>query len=119
MLIQALSIKQPWAWLIVRGYKDVENRTWWTAFRGPFLVHAGKSIDLEAYDMLVRNGWPLPNVEELDRGGIVGKSRVVDCVRQHKSKWFTGPYCLLLADSSILPFKPLRGMPGFWRVEYP
>lgn len=29
-----LSIRQPWAWLIVNGYKDIENRTWPTHFRG-------------------------------------------------------------------------------------
>jgi len=23
----ALSIRQPWAWLIVHGWKDIENRT--------------------------------------------------------------------------------------------
>ena len=32
--IPALSIQQPWAWFIVNGYKDVENRTWSTKFRG-------------------------------------------------------------------------------------
>ena len=57
--MKALSIRQPWAWLIVRPdvadqatraqlrtwrcIKDVENRTWSTGFRGRFLVHAGKT----------------------------------------------------------------------------
>jgi hypothetical protein len=30
----ALSVRQPWAWLIVNGYKDVENRSWTTHYRG-------------------------------------------------------------------------------------
>ncbi len=38
-----LSIRQPWAWLIVNGYKDIENRTWSTRFRGKVLIHAGKN----------------------------------------------------------------------------
>ena len=46
--MKVLSIRQPWAWLIVNGYKDVENRTW-AAHRSMigqrFLVHAGKSFD--------------------------------------------------------------------------
>lgn len=37
--MKALSIQQPWAWLIVNGYKDVENRDWNTKFRGRFYVH--------------------------------------------------------------------------------
>ena len=43
--MKALSIKQPWAWLIVNGYKDIENRTWKTNYRGTFLVHASKGFD--------------------------------------------------------------------------
>lgn len=26
--MKALSIRQPWAWLIANGHKDIENRTW-------------------------------------------------------------------------------------------
>ncbi len=31
---RALSLKQPWAWLVVKGYKDIENRSWSTNHRG-------------------------------------------------------------------------------------
>jgi len=47
-ILPALSIWQPWAWLIANGYKDIENRTWWTKFRGPFLIHASKRMDCTA-----------------------------------------------------------------------
>lgn len=47
--IPALSIRQPWAWLILHAGKDVENRTWASRYRGPLLVHAGKRPDTEAY----------------------------------------------------------------------
>jgi ASCH domain len=33
----ALSVRQPWAWAIVSGYKDVENRSWPTNYRGTYL----------------------------------------------------------------------------------
>jgi len=36
--MKALSIRQPWAWLIVDGYKDIENSTWHTNYRGPALI---------------------------------------------------------------------------------
>lgn len=42
---RALSIRQPWADLIMSGNKLVENRTWKTKFRGTFVVHAGQKID--------------------------------------------------------------------------
>jgi len=38
--LTCLSVRQPWAWLIVNGHKDVENRTWSTQHRGDILIHA-------------------------------------------------------------------------------
>ena len=34
----AIAIRQPWAWLIVNGYKEIENRSWRTRVRGPLLI---------------------------------------------------------------------------------
>lgn len=48
----ALSIKQPWAWLIVHGIKDIENRHWRTKFHGRFFVHASKSFDVSGYNWI-------------------------------------------------------------------
>ena len=45
----ALSIRQPWAWLIVHGWKDIENRTWRTRVRGRFLIHAAKGMTNREY----------------------------------------------------------------------
>jgi hypothetical protein len=41
--MRTLSIRQPWAGLIVAGIKDIENRSWSTSYRGPILIHAGKA----------------------------------------------------------------------------
>lgn len=43
--MKVLSIRQPWAWLICAGYKDVENRDWRTNYRGRILIHAPKKIE--------------------------------------------------------------------------
>jgi hypothetical protein len=43
-LIKALSLKQPYAWLIANGYLLVDDRTWGTGYRGAMLIHASKSI---------------------------------------------------------------------------
>ena len=53
--ITVLSVRQPWAWLLVNGYKDIENRNWATEFRGRCFIHAGKNFDQEGYDWVRRN----------------------------------------------------------------
>lgn len=45
--MKCLTVHQPWAWLIVNGHKDVENRVWSTRYRGPLLIHASKTFDHE------------------------------------------------------------------------
>jgi hypothetical protein len=87
--LPALSVCQPWAWLIVNGVKDIENRSRRTRLRGPLLIHASLSLDgyIESIEWLERkHGISVP--QELDTGGIVGLVDAVDCVQSHKSKWF-------------------------------
>lgn len=43
--LKVLSVRQPWAWAIAAGHKDVENRTWATDYRGPLAIHSGKAWD--------------------------------------------------------------------------
>lgn len=119
---KALSILQPWAWLIVQGFKPIENRTWSTDLRGEILIHAGKGFDDEAYSSM-RTGplrlivpTYLPKKEQFERGGIVGQANIVDCVIEHPSEWFFGPYGFVLADAKPLPFRPLRGQLMFFGV---
>ncbi|WP_439620671.1 ASCH domain-containing protein [Gemmata sp.] len=76
----AISIKQPWAALLVAGVKTVEVRTWWTARRGRVLIHAAKVPDDRP------EGWALvttPELRELAalRGGMIGVGDLIDCVR--------------------------------------
>jgi len=47
-LVKILSIRQPWAYLITRSSKDIENRSWPTKYRGPFLIHASLRVDNKA-----------------------------------------------------------------------
>src|ERR1700677_4275197 len=47
-MLWALSILQPWAEVILRGWKPTENRSWSTKRRGPFVIHAGKKYDSES-----------------------------------------------------------------------
>jgi hypothetical protein len=118
--IPALSIRQPWAWLIVNGHKPVENRNWPTKFRGALWIHAGKTKDRQEYEGVdikcAMANIELPPIDELDYGGIVGQSYLYDCVTHSDSRWFFGEHGFLLRDSKPLPFVPCRGMLGFFNV---
>jgi len=120
---KALSIRQPWAWLIVNGLKDIENRSWPTNFRGRIYVHAGKGMTREeyeaAYDTAVdaNIGIELPPFEKLERGGIVGAVDIVDCVNNSESPWFFGPMGFVLKNPKVLPFMPCKGALGFFTPE--
>ena len=115
--MKALSIMQPWAYLIVQGFKDIENRTWRTGFRGPVLIHAGKKFDGKDD----ANDWDWPHIErpeDFDMGGIVGEAEIVDCVTRSASRWFEGPYGFLIRNARPLPFRPCRGMLGFFEPDF-
>jgi len=115
---QALSIRQPWAWLIVNGHKAIENRSWPTRFRGKIYVHAGKGMTRDEYEeaswTAEDNGVELPPYEQLERGGIVGEVEIVDCVNRSESPWFFGEYGFVLRNGKTLPFEPCRGALGFF-----
>lgn len=121
----ALSIRQPWAWLILNAGKDIENRDWQTKFRGEIYIHASKGMTQEEYE----NGMTLlaivnptieePTFESLQRGGIVGTVEIVDCVAERDSAWFFGKYGFVLKNAKGAPFIPCRGMPGFFKPNLP
>lgn len=115
--MRALSIRQPYAWLIVNGYKDIENRTWDTKYRGLFLVHTGltKAADWrEVWWYCEDHGIPLP--EYADTGGIVGVANLVDVVTEPNSPWFSGPYGYVLRDARSLPFREMKGRLQFFET---
>ncbi len=124
--MKALSIRQPWAWLIINAGKDIENRNWRPAFRGRFLIHAAKGCTRDEYqaacDLVAEinciKGLAIrvPPLSELERGGIVGVVEAVDCVSAHSSPWFMGSFGLVLRNARRLPFTPYKGQLGFFDV---
>lgn len=121
--LPALSIRQPWAWLILNRGKDVENRTWPTKFRGRFLIHAAKGCTREEYDCAESFAWcndvEIPPLKTLPRGGIVGLATLTDCVAASASDWFVGDWGFVLADVQPLPFVPCKGALGFFTPSFP
>ena len=123
--MKALSIRQPRAWLIVHGFKDVENRDWKTAFRGRFLIHASATMTKDDYAACMYFIAPIARSQRVPAydvlrqqcGGIVGEATLVNCVSASDSVWFTGEYGFYLEDAKVLPFKPCKGMLKFFEVE--
>jgi len=119
--MKALSLTQPMAWAIFHG-KDVENRTWPTKFRGRVYIHASKKLDREHYQWIAENenrlACFLPQPEDLVHGAIIGEVGIIDCVQNHGSRWFTGPYAFVLFNP-ILYDKPIpcKGMLGFFEPD--
>ena len=126
--MSALTIRQPWAWLIVNGYKDVENRSWKPAaarIDQRFWVHASQRrltrADLEDF---------LANVEELGikrypksiddfvYGAIVGSAVIEKVVRGSKSFWAVrGNHHWVLGRARRCPPKKRKGQLGFFQVK--
>jgi ASCH domain len=120
-MFRALSIRQPWAWLIVNGYKDVENRSWRTRYRGPILIHSALSTrdlrDGEAAKVARRFGIRMPR--EYERGGIVGAAEVVDCRTRTGSPWHRrGQIGWVMAKPRRLSFRECKGSLGLFRPEF-
>lgn len=128
--MKALSIRQPWAWLIAAGIKDVENRTWWTPVRGRIYIQAGKKFDEEGYNRLISAtggiGYPLKVDYKL--GAIIGEVDIIDCKFRHAddmpflySKWHDpGYWGFILANPLMYDYPiPCRGQLGFFEVQMP
>lgn len=93
--MKAITIKQPWASVIVHGIKDIENRTWRTNYRGRVLIHSSAKGDIAKYGCLQPEQRqkafysPLGSVcfNDLPFGAIIGSVEIVDCVVNHSSIW--------------------------------
>ena len=125
--MKALTICQPYAALIVRGEKLVENREWQTNYRGRLLIHAGKSrdwLDDEDVQEFAERGDPLVF------GAAVGDARLADVLHiggiergEHDAKypWLRehththGTWCWVLQD--VMRYQqplPWKGAQGLW-----
>jgi activating signal cointegrator 1 len=109
--MKALTLHEPWAWAVAAGWKEVETRSWSTAYRGPLAIHAGKKHDADGKILHLRmnsvRGCPAicPPFEDLPFGCIVATCRLVAVLPTH----------LVETESRRLskPFEPVRG----WDLE--
>jgi len=140
--MKILSVKQPWAWLFfapelaAEKRKDVENRIWYTNYRGPLLIHASKKFDWDGFISL-REEWPeigelvinhfdirvgcgTNNYSHLgvyagEVGGIVGMVHLDRIEEDSKSRWAApGHYHWMVSNARKLPFTPCPGKLKLW-----
>lgn len=135
--MKTLSVRQPWANLIVYGIKDIENRTWRTKFRGRIYIHAPAKIDkdpnvdtpmrIKAMRIFYRNNhdkredflnntWG-PLWDNQFTSSIIGSVEIVDCIRDSKSVW-ADPDCWhwVLKDPILFdnPILNVKGKLSLW-----
>jgi hypothetical protein len=81
--MKAISIKQPWAWLIANGYMTVENKKWYTAHRGDILIHASKSqADLDRDIKHVREYFKIGiDPKQLLFGQVLAVAQLIECTK--------------------------------------
>ena len=120
--MKALSLKQPYAELILQGKKKIELRKWNTKFRGEFLIHASKIPDKEAMQIF--------GFKELPIGAIVGKANLINVKKYqneqehqkdkevHLASNYWGNYGFILENPQrINPIIPAKGKLGFWEYS--
>ncbi|MFV3077496.1 hypothetical protein [Niveispirillum fermenti] len=119
----ALSVRQPWAWAIVTGFKDIENRSRAAVSKGdmrprPIAIHAALGMTRAEYedaaDTMARIGVTCPRPDDLIRGAIVGAATVTAIVDRHPSPWFFGPRGLVLANARAVTPIPAAGKLGYF-----
>jgi hypothetical protein len=115
--IPALTVKQPWASLLMltdMNRKDVENRTWSRSYRGPLIIHAGTGVDRDGYPDALRAGL---DVTALPRGACLGVVTLTEIVTGHPSRWALPGHLHWVTTDPVAAFpKPLpcRGQLGLW-----
>lgn len=96
--MKTITVKQPWASLVVHGIKDIENRTWACPEKyigKRVLIHASKSIPKNGWcemsehqiKIACKGGMIGARIEELPYGSIIGSVEIVGCKINHPSIW--------------------------------
>ena len=116
-----LTVRQPHAWAIIAGAKDVENRTRPSYYLGRLYIHAGRTEDVDAVEEITERVAAHLGISasvararyrrhrEQGLGAIIGRVQMFGCAVSHESQWFGGKpqYGYLLRDPVRLR-RPIR-----------
>lgn len=119
--MKVLSIKQPFAELILQGKKKIELRKWNTNFRGEFLIHASKIPDEKAMKKFGFDKLPLGVI--VGKANLIGVKKYKDEEKHNKDKYihlassYWGNYGFILENPERINPIPAKGKLGFWDFE--
>ena len=125
--MKVISIKEPFATLIVKKHKSIETRSWKTSYRGEIYIHASKTM---MKDKISENAYKYVPKEQLHSSEIIGKANLVDCIEMteeyiktinEKEKllgiYEVGRYAWVLEDiKEIEPIKA-KGKLNIWEYK--
>jgi ASCH domain len=129
----ALSIKQPWATLVVSGRKSIEIRTWNTAIRGRIFIHAARIPDdrPQGWNAITEELRPLTALG----GCVIGEADLIECrsyvdpahfeadrpMHHNEPAWFRPPemFGFVFRNPIVVSPFPAKGNVRFFRVEIP
>ena len=110
--MKVLTVRQPYAWLLIHGGKDIENRSYRTSHRGPLLIQASARSPRAYFDAAMEfarsRGISIP-VDSLRSGSLSALVELVDCVSVSASPWFNGPVGWVVRNALPVDFIAFRG----------
>lgn len=140
--MMAISVWQPWAWLVPRGHKTIETRSWPApqALIGKRIaIHAAQRVSPQPVlrhvaALTARRGICMPEIASLDRGALVGTVELAE-VREYPDaeSFFKDGLGHLCTDPDVFVVTrygwvfrypeleespvPLKGQQGFFKVH--
>jgi len=133
---RVLSVRQPYASLLVSGVKDIENRSRRTSYRGTVLIHASAKMHDIVDHMRETKNYLMPftsmqqriystavvneSNKETDFSAIIGSVDIVDCVQNHPSEWAEkGQWHWVCENARKFehPIRDVKGKLGIWEWE--
>jgi hypothetical protein len=137
--MKAITLTQPWATLVAKGFKRIETRSWHTNYRGPLVIHAAKSIPAWVGDWFLQNGYAraalahcgvrqVSDLKSLPRGAVIATCELVNVIsvegfRPEPAERAFGDYgpgrfaWLLENVRAIVEPVECRGALGLWELS--
>ena len=123
-VVTAISIRQPWTELILRGRKTIEVRSWQTKHRGELWLHAGSRADTKALNEFCIT------LDEVALGALVGRCELHACIEFDARTWDSWRplhlnegtlgeprFAWFLRDVIRIEPRPLKGRLGLMRID--
>ena len=101
--MRCLAVRQPWAWALVAGAKDIENRSWSTDYRGPIIIQV--SSTKSEVNRWIKAGDATLSDTVFTYSALIGVVDVIDVVPLQQdlehNPWASGPYCWRVANARV------------------